>query len=485
MQFYDLFKDIISYIPERYHLLNSIVSAFIPFVLMACALLTAFFGLKILKWWCALTFFFFGMGLSTKYLISDVDFYNKRFWIMLSVCLIAGILCAFLSKYLARVQLAGSEFLVIYAALPPLILSLGEIPSKIVSALVALAVVFLTVKYKYLILLPTTAFSGSFIFWEVAVSYTDFGNEKLNGIVMGAVAFAFQCYISREQLKDTWRDVKNKAKKTEKGGEKAVHYVERKVHTKNMHLKNIKLKGAKNVRDLGGIPVEDGFIRRGALIRAGNLSKVKPKNAEKFKNEYRLKIVIDLRNSAERNEKPDVHIDGVTYYDMPVFDKSIPGLSHETKKDLDHVPSMTKLYAAVVNGSSLKNLCSTARSIVRLCDKDYSVLYHCTEGKDRTGMITALLLTVLGAERDVILEDYLFTNTVNRKKAVGYYILVRIFKWNKKAAHLVYNVFVAREEYINEVFKVIDKVGRERFIDEYLKLSPHDIEHFKNTVLNQ
>ena len=60
MQFYDLFKDAISYIPERFTVLNNVVSAFLPFVLMACALLTAFFGLKCVKWWCMLTFFFFG-----------------------------------------------------------------------------------------------------------------------------------------------------------------------------------------------------------------------------------------------------------------------------------------------------------------------------------------------------------------------------------------------------------------------------------------
>ncbi len=483
MQFYDLFKDIIAYIPERYTLLNSFVSAFLPFVLMACALLTAFLGLKCIKWWCMLTFFFFGTGLSAKYLIDGVDFYNVRFWVTVGICLAVGIVCAVFSMYLARVQLACSEFLIVYAALPPLILSAGEIPAKIISAAVALAIVFLTVRYKYLVILPTTAFSGSFIFWEVAVRYTDIGNEKLNGIIMGIVALAFQCYISSEQIKNTYEDVKRKVKKTEKGGEMAVHYVERKIHTKDLHLKNIKFKGIRNARDLGGIPVEGGVIKPKKLIRSGHLCNIKKSDEEKLKNEYNLKAVIDLRNTTEKSEKPDKQIEDVTLLEMPVFDKSIPGISHDTKKDLDNVPAMTKLYAAVMNGGSFKNLCNTVRNIVHLCDKDYTVLFHCTEGKDRTGMVTAILLIILGTERDVIVEDYLFTNTLNRRKAITYYLLVLLLKWNKKAAHLVYDVFLAREDYINEVFKKIDEIGREEFIENYLNLSEYDIENFRSHVV--
>ena len=483
MQFYDLFKDAISYIPERYTVLNNVVSAFLPFVLMACALLTAFFGLKCVKWWCMLTFFFFGTSVSYKYLVDSIDFYDFKFWLLIALCVSAGIICALFSMYLARIQLAGSEFLIIYSALPPLILAAGEVPAKIVSALVALAVVFLTVRYKYLVLLPTTAFSGSFIFWEVAVRYTEIGNEKLNGIIMGVLAFAFQCYISREQLNNTYEDVKKKVKKTEKGGEKAVSYVERKVHTKDLHLKNIRLKGVKNARDLGGIPVSGGTIKPKRLIRSGSLYAINKSGEDKLKNDYNLKIVVDLRNSAEKSEKPDKPIEGITFLEMPVFDSSIPGISHESKKDLDHVPSMTKLYEAVVNGGSFKNLCNAVRNIVHLCDNDYSILFHCTEGKDRTGMVTAMLLTVLGAEREVILEDYLFTNKVNRKKAVGYYILINLVKWNRRAARLVYNVFLAREEYINEVFKKIDSIGTEEFIENYLNLSSHDLEKLRNAIV--
>ncbi len=483
MQFYDLFKELISHIPERYGALINFFDAVLPLALMVCALLTAFLGVKLVKWWCTVTFFFLGSALVMKTFSVDFNLYSKRFLIASAIAVFVGILFALLSTYLSRIQIAASEFMIVYSALPPLMFYLGNAPAAIVSVVIALAVVFLTVRYKYLILLPVTSFSGSFIFWEAALKYVDIGNETLNGIIMGLVAFAFQCYISSEQLKETYKDVKMKYDITKKEGERAVHYVERKIHNPDVHLKNIRIKGAKNVRDLGGLPVEGGRIKKNKFIRSGNLSKINAKGADLLYNQLHLRTVIDLRNSMEKAEKPNYKIDNVNYTELSVFDSSIPGLSHETKQNLDAVPDMTELYAAVVNSSCLMNLCKVVRKIIRLPDEELSVLYHCTEGKDRTGMVTALLLTILGANREVILEDYLFTNKTNRKKAAMYFFLVSTVKHNKVAAHKVFNVFVAREEYINELFKVIDKIGYEKLIKEYIKVTDEELESFKKRVI--
>lgn len=483
MQFYDFFKELISYIPERFNQLNAVFDAAMPFVLMACALLTAFFGLKCVSWWCSLTFFFLGAGLSSKYLIKDVDIYSEYFWVMLGISISAGVVLAVFSKYPARLQLLISQFVIIYAALPHFIIEIGENAAKAVGLIVALAVTFLTVKYKYLITIPTTAFTGSFIFWDVAFLYGDFGNERLNGILMGIIALGFQCIISKEQIKETYNDVKKKVKITEKEGRRAVHFVERKMETRGVSFKNIKLKGAKNLRDLGGIPVEGGKIRKNMLFRSGHLNAITEADSNIIVNGCKIKTVIDLRNSAEKKEKPDTPIEGVKLLEIPVFDSSIPGLSHETKQNLDSVPDMTELYAAVANGKSFINLCAAAQTIILSPKERFAFLYHCTEGKDRTGMLTAILLTVLGVDRQIIIDEYLFTNTVNRKKALLYYILVRTVKHNKRAANLVYNVFIAREEYLNEIFKVIDKIGTDEFISDYLKITPEQLNAFKEKMI--
>ncbi|MCR5207789.1 MAG: tyrosine-protein phosphatase [Eubacterium sp.] len=484
MQFYDLYKDIISYIPEKYVLIQSAADFILPFVLMACALVTAFFGLKCVGWWIKVSFFLFGTGAASKLLIKNVDFYDFYFWLFLGISLAAGIFCALVSKYLSRLELAGSEFLIIYAALPSFFSVLGKLPAQLISIIAALCVVFLTVKYKYLIIIPTTSFSGSLLFWQMLSRYVEVGDERLWGITMGVAAFGFQCLTSREKIKETCKDVKKKAKTTKNEGERFMRFVERKHHTEGVNIKNIRVKGVKNLRDLGGLPVEGGRVKPKKLLRSGCLYKINKKGAGFLSEALNLHTVIDLRNSAEKAEKPDYEIEGVSYHELHVFDSTIPGLSHEEKKvDLNKVPLMTELYAAVMNGDSVMNLCNAVRFIVLSEEKEFSVLYHCTEGKDRTGMVTAVLLMLLGAEREVILEDYLYTNKQNLKKALGYFLLVRIFKNNLPAAKRVFGVFIAREEYINEVFKFIDKVGFDKFKSEYLKLTDGDIERFKANVV--
>lgn len=246
-------------------------------------------------------------------------------------------------------------------------------------------------------------------------------------------------------------------------------------------MENIKLDGAKNIRDLGGMRIEGGRIKKGKLLRGSHLSTISDKDSNTLVFEYNLKSVIDLRNDKEKEEQPDIRMSGVEYLEMPIFDGSLPGLSHESKQDIDGIPNLTELYKYVMRSDCVYNIAEVVRKIV-LEDNGGSYLFHCTEGKDRTGMIAAVLLTILGAKREDILKDYLFTNTVNERKAKKYYLLVKYLKRNKTAADSVYNVFLAKEEYINEVFKFIDEKGLNNFTRDVLKLTYYDIENIKKRI---
>ena len=205
MQFYGLFEKIINYIPDSFTIVREYIYIALPFVLMACALFTAFFA---------------------YYILPAVNYNDVVFWIMGGVCLLVGILCAYFSKYLFRAQLVVSNFALVYASLPAFIVFLGDIPSKIVSAIVAGAMAFLNIKYKYLFILLTTSFSGSFIFWEVIENRYNIKYTFVYAIIMGVLAFAFQCYMNRKQIKDTYKDVKKKYKKTKDEGEKIITKLE-------------------------------------------------------------------------------------------------------------------------------------------------------------------------------------------------------------------------------------------------------------------
>lgn len=122
---------------------------------------------------------------------------------------------------------------------------------------------------------------------------------------------------------------------------------------------------------------------------------------------------------------PDVSMTAVDYLSISIFDESVAGISHEKRGNeqiFADIPKMEHLYAKMVTDSSCrKSLGKAARSVMEHDYSKGSVLWHCTEGKDRCGLLSAVLLLALGAEQSTIKEDYLLTNRVNAAKSERYY----------------------------------------------------------------
>lgn len=217
MQFYDFLKQLVGYIPDSSGVIRAAFQAFLPYFLMACALFTAFFALKCAKWWCGLTFFLLGAGLSSKYLLPAYHWYDFQFWLLFGVSLAVGVLCAYFSKYLARAQLGASAFLTVLAALPDFTTKIGMTAANVTSAVVAAAFVYLFVKYRYLVTMATTSFTGAFILWDVLDDLYGVPLKLVWAVLTGIFALFSQTLINHEQLYNTYREVREKLRKTEHG----------------------------------------------------------------------------------------------------------------------------------------------------------------------------------------------------------------------------------------------------------------------------
>ncbi|MDD7740043.1 MAG: tyrosine-protein phosphatase, partial [Lachnospiraceae bacterium] len=114
-----------------------------------------------------------------------------------------------------------------------------------------------------------------------------------------------------------------------------------------------------------------------------------------------------------------------------------------------------------------------------------SVLWHCTEGKDRCGLLTAVLLCALGVDRDTIMEDYLLTNEVNGPKAEYYYQMLISAGKSESEAKIVKDIFLAKEEYLNAAFASIDELYKNdsEFLRDGLNIPQELIERFRRSVL--
>ena len=240
-------------------------------------------------------------------------------------------------------------------------------------------------------------------------------------------------------------------------------------------MKIIDLEGSKNIRDLGGTKVKNGIIKNNKLLRGTVLDKLTKNDIKILVNDYELKTVVDLRTDREIREKKNLLIEGIKYIHLPLFNDNILGISHEqdnsksiSEMDID----MCQLYKKMLSERYLNNISQIISYIINLNNNQYSVLYHCTEGKDRTGIISAILLMILEADNDTIIEDYLYTNIANKE-----------IKKVKKREH----IFDAKKECIECVLDIIKNEwnGINNFVEKALKIKNEEIMEFRNKVINE
>lgn len=177
----------------------------------------------------------------------------------------------------------------------------------------------------------------------------------------------------------------------------------------------ITLEGTRNTRDLGGLPVAGGHLRSGRLYRSGALCFATASDVEKLEGLH-LRTVVDLRTDKEIAKDGPDRIVLAENLRFPMT--SYHGNGAEAYRSL-----------VLQNGRVLRDffgMLSRADS--------YPVIYHCSAGKDRVGILTALLLDALGTPRNVILDDYLQSQRNSPKLEV-------------------------HEEWLEEVFAAVDRSG--------------------------
>ena len=255
-------------------------------------------------------------------------------------------------------------------------------------------------------------------------------------------------------------------------------------------LQNIGLKGSKNTRDLGGLRAVGGVVRPRMLLRGGHLHSLARRDIATLRDDYRVRLVIDLRTDIECREKPDIPIPGAVYQHIPLFDAAAAGITHEEATDdrmgvLARLPDIRELYRSVLHGVSLERLAEVIGLITEFAGEDGAILYHCTEGKDRTGIVSLILLWILGVPYAGIMEDYLFTNVVGRSRARRYYWMVRLLKRDKAVAERVNTLFLADASYLDafrdethEVFGSMDAL-----IEEGLQIPSRVQQDFRSRLL--
>lgn len=255
----------------------------------------------------------------------------------------------------------------------------------------------------------------------------------------------------------------------------------------------IHLQSLPNTRDLGALMTKDGrHILPRKLLRSGSLYHVSLADQDMLLEDYKLSTVIDFRTEAEREQKPDTIMKGVEYYPIPVLDEETSGITQAgTLMDMltkfDQVPDefICKQYENLVRDEICIKQYANFLDVV-LHQKKGAVLWHCSAGKDRVGIGTALLLYALGVPRKTIKEDFLKTNVYldNEMQYMVRYLETRMIVTPEimDKVRLLYKV---KGEYLDTAFRTIEKDygSVDYFMRKALYMNPKTIEALRNKYL--
>lgn len=182
------------------------------------------------------------------------------------------------------------------------------------------------------------------------------------------------------------------------------------------------------------------------------------KNGDKTLKCHNISLVIDLRFQSEIDEHPDYIPEGVERINIPLLQKEDLGIPNDFKEFLSSKGHFYVLdtYQKIVDVPGFINRVNQVVNLI--LNHDYSkgnVLFHCATGKDRTGVVSAILLKRKGYSVDDIHKDYLRSNRKYFMMGILGYLVTLIKSKDKIKAKEVYRFFHVKKEYIDIYLKEI------------------------------
>lgn len=227
--------------------------------------------------------------------------------------------------------------------------------------------------------------------------------------------------------------------------------------------------GCLNVRDLGGLRTRDGRrTRRGVLVRMDNPGHLTDAGIRALLD-YGVNTVIDLRYPTEVTRYPHLAEALNSERDRIVI-RHIPLLNEDkrTEEDILFARSRDEWHAYVLDCRG-ETIAEVMRAIAYAAPG--AVVFHCTAGKDRTGVISALLLDLLGVARDSIAEDYAVSEEWLRPRTQQW-----LAPLDEAQRAFALSLMRTAPEYVQFALRYVDeRYGSTRAYLQRVGLSPDDL----------
>ena len=227
-------------------------------------------------------------------------------------------------------------------------------------------------------------------------------------------------------------------------------------------IRNLPFDGAHNFRDLGGYTSADGkTLRWGMLYRSDKLSDLSETD-EQYLERLGIRRIVDFRSELERSEEPNriAPDSSIAIVNKPI---AIEAAAIEQVKDRIVASDATAAEMGQLLISANRQMVEDFTPVYReymqelLQADNYPTVFHCTAGKDRTGLAAALVLSAVGVPRETVMQDYLATNLYTAEYIDRMVMLIKagsLFRANDEAIRAL---FAVDERYLNEAFAAIDE----------------------------
>jgi len=245
-----------------------------------------------------------------------------------------------------------------------------------------------------------------------------------------------------------------------------------------------------NFRDIGGIATRLGKIKEKRLLRSGQLFELSESDCASLRDDYHLRLIIDLRAPNECLKHPDTQVDGARYLNIDVMKGMVggaPGFDMLLQQlDLSIVDEhMLEVYRDIIlNKAASEEYGRFVNEVANL--PDGAALFHCFAGKDRTGLCAVLMLETLGATKDDIMADYMLTN-IMREEANTAICADSVKRYNLSAdkAEALRQFLLVKEDYLHESYLTINETygSVEKYMTEGLQVLPETLDKLRAKYL--
>ncbi|MDC7677192.1 tyrosine-protein phosphatase [Asticcacaulis machinosus] len=245
--------------------------------------------------------------------------------------------------------------------------------------------------------------------------------------------------------------------------------------------------GANNFRDIGGYKTSDGReVKWGIIYRSAAMNKITPTGFDQLRA-LGIKTNVDFRATQERQSTPMVWPADmkVTVYSQDYDMDMTPFMAFFRQKDV--TAEQTKAMMATFYRDAPFKFAGQYKRMLRLIiDGQTPMIYNCSAGKDRTGVATALILTLLSVPRETVIEDYLLSNQYYKPEMpkAGDKPDPMYAAFSRLPPEVVQALMGVDRTYLEAAFAEIEaRGGWERYVREDLGLTAADEAKLKTLLL--